>query len=118
MSVDPNLKRHALKILSFQNREETLAILSDSHIGPLSLIQAACELDDDIREMLEPLVKAHLRLSVSLKGAGRRDIKELINPYKIYGFYPTPEEQHQPEKTLEEQKDTNQQGKTRIFRLL
>ena len=91
MSVDPNLKRHALKILSFQDREETLAILSDSHLGPLSLIQAACELDDDIRKMLEPLVKAHLRLSVSIKGAGRRDIKELINPYKIYGFYPAPE---------------------------
>ena len=118
MSIDPNLKRHALKILTHNDDINTLAILKDAHLGPLSLIEAACQLDPEIKEILQPIVDAHLKLSISVKGAGRRDVKELINPYKIYSFYPTPEEQQQPEKTLEEHKDTKQQGKTRIFRLL
>ena len=101
--IDPNLKRDAINLLTIGRDIDTLAILKDGHIAPLSLLAAVIEIDEEMREMLEPLYRAHLKLSVAVKGAGRRDLKELINPYKIYSFYPI-EEQGQHEENVDMQR--------------
>lgn len=117
MAIDPNLKKHALKILTSDGDPATLAVLEKPHIPPLTLMYAVSELDPDMKAIFEPLIQAHLKLSASIQGAGRRDVKELINPYKIYSFYPTPQERHHIEAGAGENKQENIKKEGSRFRL-
>jgi len=37
--------------------------------------------------ILDNVIRNHLLLKISEGGAGRKDLKEILNPYRVYPFY-------------------------------
>jgi hypothetical protein len=70
---------------------QTLSILTNQEIYILSLMTTKltlCEKYDPYNaSILDNVIRNHLLLKISEGGAGRKDLKEILNPYRIYPFY-------------------------------
>ena len=114
-----DLRQWAAKNLNLPEGEKlkTLSVLSQKEVYVLNLMITAAELikemepDSPHAEMLELIVKNHLLLKISQDGAGRKDLKETVNPYRIYPLYHL-----EPPQPIQEAME-HQQEKRKRFRL-
>lgn len=89
-----SLKKYLMEILSSPNDEvlmRTLSILTSQEIYILSLMATMADFmrryDPYNAMILDSVIRNHLLLKISEGGAGRKDLKEILNPYRIYPFY-------------------------------
>lgn len=98
------LKLRALDELTNRADLRTLSILNEKEVTLLSLGLEVAELHKLAEDILLPFVRNYLLLKMSLQGAGRKDMKDIINPYRIYPFYYTPQQLPSIEEQSKEEK--------------
>lgn len=107
------LPRWAIDRLKLPPSEEvkTLSVLSPQEVYVLALMATTEELLQQVAphyaQLLDTLMRNHLLLKISLEGAGRKDLKDLVNPYRVYPLYPS-----------EQPKPIEQQEKKKRFKLI
>ena len=107
------LPRWAIDRLKLPPGDEvkTLSVLSPQEVYVLALMATTQELLTEIAphyaDLIETLIRNHLLLKISLEGAGRKDIKDLVNPYRVYSLYPG----IQPQPVTEEKKESKKRFK-------
>ena len=111
-----SLKRYLMEILSRPDDEvlmRTLSILTSQEIYILSLMATMADFmrkyDPYNASILDNVIKNHLLLKISEGGAGRKDLKEILNPYRVYPFY---HPQFMPVQLAEEGQPQQQQKKS------
>ena len=96
---------------------KTLSILDSREAFVLSIMFTAAELAEKMdyaegAEVLRVLATNHLLHKISVAGAGRKDMKELVRPGQYYTFYPA-----WPAKPPEEIKGDTENERKKRFRL-
>ena len=89
-----SLKKYLMDILSNPDDDvlmRTLSILTSQEIYILTLMATMADFmrkyDPYNAQLLDSIIRNHLLLKISEGGAGRKDLKEILNPYRIYPFY-------------------------------
>ena len=90
--------------LSILSEEEAAIVIDLLHVATMTSLG---------REILFPLVRTHLLARISTNGQGRKDVKELINPYQVYPFVNV-----EPPQAVEEKREEKKQRKSLLRRLL
>jgi hypothetical protein len=109
-----SLKKYLMDVLSRPDDDvliRTLSILSSQEIYILSLMATMADFmrqyDPYNTSILDGVIRNHLLMKISYEGAGRKDLKEILNPYRIYPFYPS----FQPIPMQQQQEQQAQQKK-------
>ncbi len=91
-----SLKKYLMEMLSRPDDGvlmRTLSILTPQEIYILSMMATMADFmrryDPYNAEILDGMIRNHLLLKISEGGAGRKDLKEILNPYRVYPFYPS-----------------------------
>ena len=89
-----SLKKYLMDILSNPDDEtlmRTLSILTPQEIYILSLMATMADFMKEFApynaKILEGVIRNHLLMKISEGGAGRKDLKDILNPYRVYPLY-------------------------------
>ena len=105
-----NLKKKVMEILSKPEDEvllRTLSILSTEEVYVLTIMSTLADFmrsyDEVHAAVLDKIVRNHLLMRISVEGAGRKDLKDVLNPRVVYQTYhaappPAVKEEKQDEK--------------------
>ncbi len=109
------LRKYLIDLLSGREDKRQLSVLADEEVYVLSIMLTVADtvqqIDPDSALVLRTLVDNHLALRVSVKGAGRKDLKDLLTG-REYHMIPT----YMPQQSEEEGSEKKKRGlRSRIF---